>query len=1391
MNLQKILIMAAMLIIFSSSIMYAFYDGDTKTNRQESKIHGLIIKFKDDVEISANIEQRGKLNSGIKEIDDLNTKSGITRMTPVVKKGQGKKVKHPLGQVYVLRGEGKSDYNKMIAEYKKLPFVEYVEPDFEGYFLDSPNDPLYSDQWNLYNYGQTHPYIKRNDGDNNDELIYVQGISGSDIKANPVYQDPPENTETVVVALIDSGTDTEHPDLATNIWTNPGETDDGMDNDNNGYVDDINGWYFNLQSNDVSDSHGHGTHCAGIIAAVANNSTGVASVCPVAKIMVLKTYMPTVSTMVEALIYAADMEADVASISIAFNDVSLLLEDAINYANTKGVIIVAASGNDAQEIWVSPADYENVIAVGATTDSDYVWYWSNYGGNLDVVAPGKCVLSLRGSGTDMYGTIGEPNIHIYNSIYYFASGTSMACPHVAGVAAYLKAVSPGIPPSTAETIIEDNADDIIYREGDTQNSYPGDDIHSGHGRVNLQNTIADAPQIRARITSPLPHTITASQSIGIYGIADGSSFQSYTLKYGEGYLPDSWTTISTSYTPVTDGLLGNWTPPAQGGIWTVRLTVNDQNYDMVNIFVVDNATAEITKPEANSLIIKAFYVYGTAYANPFDYYALEYKPAGDPENQYTLIHSSTALVEDEYLCKWITGSLTDGYYDLRLRVVSSAQTVTSDVVQVYVSQSDGDNFEFIDITGEPALTANYSDYDQDDEWEILCGTSSGIYVFNPDGTPKTSGMPTFPSGDFRIPPAVGNFDGDGEDDILAVRIEPTSGMSDIVYGYRTTGGSFQIELTGYDILTPSFYSDSWIYYVILKDINDDDIDEIFIRTKIASASGAKGAVIECRVGQSQATHMEYAESFVPMYSNSRSDYSYYFCDGGQLYEYTTSWSQVRTYSPTINSESPAANSSLLSTCDINNDDEDELIFLAEYPDGVYIWAFDDELTPISGWPRFTEINSSAYPSNPVFGDLDDDGTLEYLIGAYDMLSGSIYAWNVEDGSTYLSGSAVFAVTPCIASMSQPILADINGDGLTDVLANTMNAIFYFENHGQRLIAWDGDGNLLPDFPIEISTAISFSYFVLSPIINDLVQDANGYADLVVPVADGHLFVMNIDGSPFDTCAAPVTMFRYHRNFDGYALSYGPCEGFLCGDVDANSLVNQADVTYIIAYVFQNGPAPQPYGSGDVNGDCTVNVGDAVYLNNYLNNGGAAPLCDCGSGYPKTSDSRIDLIVNYKNGQTTIGIESSIKLSALELTFKDDEIADIVNLVAENIPLKQVSDDQSTRFALVDMKNGKLLEAGQYDIIQLPGECIVSSAAAYDEQGLLRLVKIESSNTILPTEFSFDQNYPNPFNPATAFSFSLPVESRVSLSIYNILGQKIVDVIDEVLPAGTHSATWDG
>jgi subtilisin family serine protease len=378
-----------------------------------------------------------------------------------------------LSQVYVLELPPDADVPAAAAAYARDPRVAYAHPDYEVRADLTPNDPLFPQ-------------------------LYGLQITGA-----PLAWDAASGAGTVV-AVIDTGVDRNHPDLAANMWTNPGEIpNNGIDDDANGFIDDLIGWDFHSGDNDPMDDHGHGTHVAGTAAAVGNNGIGVVGMAFGTRVMAVKGLgqngSGSTSRLAQGIVYAAENGADVLNNSWGGGGIGGVLVDAVATARALGAVVVAAAGNESGSAdFRQPAGIPGVIAVGASDAADAIAGFSNHGEVLSVAAPGVAVLSLRAANAGGLGTSG-----IVAGQYQLLSGTSMATPHVAGLAAVLLSALPGLTDDEVRWHLELNAD---------QPGYPGFagapwNPYFGWGRINAAR-VFDPPPVTTRLTR-LPRTLHA------------------------------------------------------------------------------------------------------------------------------------------------------------------------------------------------------------------------------------------------------------------------------------------------------------------------------------------------------------------------------------------------------------------------------------------------------------------------------------------------------------------------------------------------------------------------------------------------------------------------------------------------------------------------------------------------------------------------------------------------------------------------------------------------------------------------------------------------------------------------------------------------------------------
>jgi thermitase len=405
---------------FSTIILASPPDNQTPASGFSSE--QILVKFKPDVTLPEAAEIHRQLGGQVKgTIADI----GVQVVT--VPKGQAKE-----------KAKGYSAHSE----------VAYAEPDFVAQVVGSPDDPWFGIQWGM---------------------VKIQAPQAWDVTIG---------SASIDIAILDTGVDLDHPDLANKIIGN-------IDFSGSATADDV---------------YGHGTHVAGIAAAVTNNGIGVAGLGYSATIMNVKVLGDTgsgaYSWIASGIIWAADNGAEVISMSLGGSAASSTLEDAVNYAWSKGVIVVAAAGNSGNTLPSYPAYYANCIAVAATDANDAKASWSNYGDWVDVAAPG----------TSIYSTFKDNG-------YGYLSGTSMATPHVAGLAALV-----------FTTVSDANSDGRLNDEVRSRIEATCDDIGVsgiGYGRINAAGAVGDvAPVLPGRISGKVTDAEDGSLVVGAM-VTDG------------------------------------------------------------------------------------------------------------------------------------------------------------------------------------------------------------------------------------------------------------------------------------------------------------------------------------------------------------------------------------------------------------------------------------------------------------------------------------------------------------------------------------------------------------------------------------------------------------------------------------------------------------------------------------------------------------------------------------------------------------------------------------------------------------------------------------------------------------------------------------------------------
>lgn len=889
-----------------------------------------------------------------------------------------------LDRIYEYRLPYVLDMEELAREVSKLPDVEYAEPNYLARTSFVPNDPLYPQQW-------SHQHSNAE--------------AGWDVELG---------NGSVVIAIADTGVDYSHEDLAGNMLADcTGGCPDGTGYD---FVDIDTAAYeamgFSLapeedytQPDDMpSDYFGHGTHCAGIAGAATNNSIGVAGVCHNCRIMPVRNgfgvyYGGYAYGILEhddisaSIHYAADNGVRVISMSFG-GPHSGMEQDAIEYAHGMGVVLVAAAGNSGMRERNYPGAYDNVIAVTATDLNDAKAYYSTYGYWTDMAAPGG---HPEGTGilstVPIFGPLGSP------SGYRELRGTSMATPYVAGAAGLIISHNQSFNPAQVEQILKQTAIPAgCY--------FP--DCYIGAGRVNVSGAVRVSlmPNLVASIDSPESGVIlpisSGTQTVEVIGSAIGGA--NYSLYYGEGYYPGSWTVIAEG-TSVENGILGTWGIGTLSDGW--------------------HALRLVVRSDAGNFEQKAFY------------FTMNQKQ-GWPFFTGSSIYSTPAVgdVNNDGMSE-IFLSAKNGYF--------------------YLLDSDGNlmpgwpaSFDE-GVWPEPGWdwAANspllISDLDLDCTPELIARGTMKVYVFNPDGTEK-EGWPFELPGDYEhwgtngnllgSPTAV-DLDGDGYKELMVPggqnlyvlnhTGEVRSGWPRQMGQWPAVGAAFTTAAAG------DFDSDGQleIAYVVMDDNNLQTGVEILE----ADGSVSNAWTIDERAGWMAAPVInDFDGDCLPDLAIA-SFYNIYRFDaqGNPL----PGWTNVPTELPKY-----------LMLSDLNDDGSVELASNSNSESFARI--IDENGTTIGSVPTRCGQDFSVVSAD-VSGDGQDDLITAEGGGcgaSFSYLSG-VGAYRAND-----SQNAIWRMRLPRGMRSAPVIADIDNDGMLEMVGTTGDDGAYYGWTGE-----EGDGGV--------------------------------------------------------------------------------------------------------------------------------------------------------------------------------------------------------------------------------------------------------------------------------------------------------------------------------------------
>ncbi|MBI3997105.1 MAG: S8 family serine peptidase [Candidatus Omnitrophica bacterium] len=874
-----------------------------------------------------------------------------------------------LTQVYVLEVPQETDIQAAVADFAQDPHVVYAQPNYLVEVQWTPNDPYYNSSGS---WGQ--PY---------EDLWGLKKIQAA--QAWEVTQG-----QGILVAVIDTGVDYTHPDLASNLWVNPLEiAGNGLDDDDNGYVDDTRGWDFSTSRPDPMDRYGHGTHVAGTIAAVGDNGIGIVGVAPHSTVLPVKGLNDDgngyETNLAEAIIYAAEQGADVINNSWGGFGEMQAIRDAIRYAHASGVVVLAAAGNDSSRVedGFFPANQQEVIAVAASTQDDERAVFSNWGEKLDVSAPGGGRGDDRSDGSPLWNilSLSVPGSNLERQLpsnvvspgYLRLAGTSMACPHAAGVAALVIAAHSDYSNEAVRAALRFGADDV---------GAPGKDRDSGFGRVNAWGAVTAEPRI-----AMMPALKTSKLVAG--------TTQHVTVVLKNAWLPIAG--VSATLT-TSDPQIMIVTPVQSYGDFSTPGEEREANFTLV----LDDAI------HAGATI--AFELLVSSGDGTFQ---LRYP--------FTLPISDLSIVEG---------------WPIQLPLGSEASSPAladldrNGTLEVIVATIEGHVYVFDHagtlVPGWPAeIEANgdsspvVADLDGDELPEIIVGAPGGnVYAWHGDGRPM-AGWPQKTIGDVLSSPAVADLDGDSRPEVVVGTGGFYSFAPGQVYAWHHDGSLVAGWPVQFDNITWALSSPA------IGDLDADGRPDIVLgemtgKIYVWHGDGTRlaGWPVQTagRIGLN-------SPALGDLDRDGRLDVV--ITAGGQrggavhaaIFAFNSDGIPLVGWPQSVEPDTVTHSSTPL--VDVDGDGTPEVIVGTT---AVYMWHGNGAV--VEGWPVST--TGGFNQSSPVAGDLDGDGKLEVVIPTTD---GKVYAWH-GDGR----GVSGWPITTAEQFYAPVALGDLDRNGKVDVVA---------------------------------------------------------------------------------------------------------------------------------------------------------------------------------------------------------------------------------------------------------------------------------------------------------------------------------------------------------------------
>jgi len=1296
----------------------------------------ILVKFADDINVP--IQQQGRLGKsalsglfqeyGIEEGERLFPNAEPEKALRIIRGYDGSE--HEVGSLYnIFKFKLSKGHNpKEVAEkLRDHGAVKFAEPDYLFYTLERnpginslaknksseqssnskytgivPNDPLYNQQW------------------------YLKAFPG--VNAEQAW-DLTTGDTTQIIGVIDTGVDWHHPDLDDKIWRNYKEIPNNrIDDDRNGYVDDIRGWDFINQDNDSNDDNSHGTHVAGIAAAETNNSIGIAGVAWNAKIMAVKAFQSTgvasSSDLAQALDYAAKNGATVINMSWGGYFESQVLRTALE--NAFGfAVLAAAAGNDRLCIGpgsgcapLFPAAYSFVLGVEATSQGGSLAGFSNFDQDGPIFSrwPELWNYEIRASGVSIYSTFPNGN---YNSL----NGTSMATPVVSGAVALMK--------SYDRTLSQEQ---ILARV-----------IQSAqNGLLDIRKSmeIKLVPDLRF-VTYTLVDTLPGADRDGIPDA--GETFQLYLTVRNTGGAADSvWTKLRIA--PIEDRTIA---------------TVLDSTSRIGSVSTYATLTGEndpfqiiIDRKVVNNRQIRFQYEIGA-------------RNTGSVKGQIFITVQKGLEVGG-----LLTGThvwTPDNFYlvvdNIRLAEDASLTVRPGTEIRLYPQKT-------IEVRGKLTMVGNKDSLivfasnnpDQMGEGVVLQPVSNVINLIQ---------YTRFIS--LRRALLLSAFSSSSANHVVKNNLFENCG---------NVGGSY-IDLSSNKF---DFSNNS-----IMNNTGSIRIGTLFTNRYFQSnlvINNVTGFISECRGGVNvSSSSSPFDESVVAKnsifgnscYGNPNVETSV-SCSGGasflpfkNVYWGTTdsvhikeiAWDffdhsilPILVFSPFLKKPSPESHGHVWKV-EINGKNPQEVkidpIGIEKFRFDVYFnRAMDKTFTPFLTFGVRDPFTQNVVSESPSW---NADGTI----------------WTAYFTVGLETGDGINRIRVASAKDPDRFEIPVERSRFKFVIQAASSASLNF-------VARPGIGKVNLEWPpAESPDVLGYNMYRFEPLNDSTFTDTTRINTTLITDTTYTDFNV-IPRKPYYYMYKVVGTDLVESDFSK-SVTAAPVQA-ASGDANGDLSVNVLDIVTIVNYILNKNPQPFLFEAADVNKDGLANVLDIVGVVNIIR-GGGQPMAKSEASEKVRLLFYHDRII-LEGGENVAGLQFKLQGAEENLTQV------MASKTLTGFEMASANDENGHILVFYSLSGKTMAQEQEVLNFKTNGPIQIKDVVACTAQGQsLEVEVVDMSSISIPTRFELAQNYPNPFNPVTTLRFGLPQDSNVRIEVYNILGQRIMVLLDEKRKTGYHTIQWHG